>query len=66
MAKHKFIVGEKVTYTPAFTQDRTSGVGFFEVIRSMPDERVRRSYMIRNVTDGHERIASEHQLDKIT
>jgi hypothetical protein len=32
----------------------------------MPDERVGLSYRIRNVTDGHERIAGENQLDNVT
>ena len=45
-------------------QDRQSGAGFFEIIRSMPDERVGHSYRIRHVSDGHERIAREHQLDE--
>jgi hypothetical protein len=59
-------VGEKVLYSPDVTQDRQSGAGFFEVVRLMPDERAGLSYRIRNVTDGHERIAREHQLDKVT
>jgi hypothetical protein len=66
MLEPRFIVGEKVIYSPDFTQDRGSGAGLFEVIRSMPDESVGRSYRIRNTTDGHERVAREHQLDKIT
>jgi hypothetical protein len=66
MPEPKFAVGEKVLYCPDVTQDRQSGAGFFEVVRSMPDERAGRSYRIRNVTDGHERIAREYQLDKVT
>jgi hypothetical protein len=66
MPEPKFAVGETVLYSPDVTQDRQSGAGFFEIVRSMPDERAGRSYKIRNVTDGHERIAREHQLDKVT
>ena len=66
MPKPKFAVGETVLYSPDVTQDRQSGAGFFEVVRLMPDERVGLSYRIRNVTDGHERIAREYQLDKVT
>jgi hypothetical protein len=66
MPEPKFAVGEKVLYSPDVTQDRQSGTGFFEVVRSMPDERAGRSYRIRNITDGHERIAREHQLDKVS
>lgn len=65
MADPRFSVGEKVIYNPDITQDRGSGAGFFEVIRSMPDERVGLSYRIRNIADGHERVAREHQLDKV-
>ena len=66
MPEPKFAVGEKILYSPDVTQDRQSGAGFFEVVRLMPDEGFGLSYRIRNITDGHERIAREHQLDKIT
>jgi hypothetical protein len=65
MSEPKFSLGEKVLYSPDGGQDRKSG-GFFEVLRSMPDERAGHSYRIRSVTDGHERIAREYQLDKTT
>ena len=64
MLEPRFIVGEKVIYIPGFNQDRDSGAGFFEVIRSMPEENVGFSYKIRNTIDGHERVAREHQLNK--
>ena len=66
MPDPEFAVGEKVIYSPDVAQDRQSGAGIFEVVRLMPDERVGLSYRIRNVTDGHERIAREHQLNKVT
>ena len=66
MPEPKFAVGEKVLFSPDGTQDRESGAGFVEVVRLMPDERAGRSYRIRKVTDGHERIAREYQLDKVT
>ena len=65
MPEPKFVVGEKVHYSPDVTQDRKSGVGLFEVLRQMPDEIAGHSYRIKSVADGHERIAREHQLDKI-
>ena len=64
MSEPRFSVGQKVRYSPSVTQDRQSGAGFFEIIRSMPDERVGHSYRIRHVSDGHERIAREHQLNE--
>ena len=64
MSEPRFSVGQKVRYSASVTQDRQSGAGFFEIIRSMPDERVGHSYRIRHVSDGHERIAREHQLDE--
>ena len=66
MIAPRFSVGEKVLYSPDISQDRASGAGFFEIVRSMPDEQVGLSYRIRHVTDGHERVAREHQLDKVT
>jgi hypothetical protein len=65
MPESKFLVGEKVHYSPDVTQDRKSGDGLFEVLRQMPDETAGPSYRIRSVADGHERIAREHQLDRI-
>jgi hypothetical protein len=64
MAEPKFSVGEKVYYSPDVTQDRHSGEGLFEVLREMPKEIAGNSYRIRSETDGHERIAREHQLEK--
>jgi hypothetical protein len=64
MSEHKFVIGEKVHYSPDVTQDRKSGVGLFEILRQMPDEIAGFSYRIKSETDGHERIAREHQLDK--
>jgi len=66
MPEPKFAMGDNVLYRPDITQDRESGAGFFEVVRLMPDEGAGRSYRIRNVANGHERIAREHQLDKVT
>ena len=65
MQEYKFIVGEKVQYNPGFAQDRESGAGIFEIVRSMPDERDGPSYRIRHVTDSHERVVREHQLNKV-
>ena len=64
MPNPKFSIGEKVVYTPGFSQERGSGAGVFEIIRSMPDENAGSSYKIRHVTSGQERIAREHQLEK--
>jgi hypothetical protein len=64
MSEPRFFVGEKVLYSPDVTQDRKSGAGLFEVLRQMPIEGAGRSYRIKSESDGHERIAREHQLDK--
>jgi hypothetical protein len=66
MAEPKFVVGEKVHYSPDVTQDRKSGAGLFEVLRQMPTESLGHSYRIKSEANGHERIAREHQLDKQT
>jgi hypothetical protein len=62
----KYAAGDRVQYNPDFTQDRLSGAGLFEIVRSMPIEANGHSYRIKSETDGHERIAREHQLETIT
>ena len=64
MPEPKFLVGEKVLYSPDVTQDRKSGAGLFEILRQMTTESAGHSYRIKSESDGHERIAREHQLDK--
>jgi hypothetical protein len=62
----QYAAGDRVQYNPDFTQDRQSGAGLYEIVRSMPIEANGHSYRIKSKTDGHERIAREHQLDKVT
>ena len=60
-----YAAGDRVHYNPDFTQDR-HGTGLYEIIRSMPIEANGHSYQIKSEADGHERIAREYQLEKIT
>ena len=64
MQPPKFSVGERVQYIPDASQERRRGVS--AVIRCMPVEQSEQSYRILSENDGHERVARESQLDKLT
>jgi hypothetical protein len=61
----QYVVGDRVQYSPDFIQDRLSGTGLYEIVCSMPIEANGHSYRIKSKTDGHERVAREHQLEKL-
>jgi hypothetical protein len=65
MGPPKFSVGERVQYIPDASQERRRG-GVFAVVRCMPVEQSEQSYRILSENDGHERVARESQLDKLT
>jgi hypothetical protein len=54
-----------VQYIPDASQERRRG-GVFAVVRCMPVEQSEQSYRILSENDGHERVARESQLDKLT
>ncbi len=62
----QYAAGDRVQYSPDFTQDRLSGAGLYEIVCSMPIEANGHSYRIKSKTDGHERVAREHQLEKLS
>jgi hypothetical protein len=65
MERPKFSIGERVQYIPDASQERHRR-GVFEVIRCMPIESSEQCYRILSEFDGHERVARESQLDKLT
>jgi len=66
MSKPMFAAGQMVHYSPSFSQDSKSGLGLYEVLRQMPIEDAQEtSYRIKSQSSGQERIAREHQLEKV-
>ena len=64
MTAPKFASGQKVHFTPSFSQDSKSGTGLYEILRQMPIEGGdEASYRIKSQISGQERIAREHQLE---
>lgn len=61
----KFKVGDRVLYKPKATQARDAASrGAYQVVRVMPGEQGGNSYRIKSHTEGHERVADEHELTK--
>jgi hypothetical protein len=65
MSNPQFVIGDIVQYRPDLSQDRQTAVGLYEILRQMPLEHAGHSYRIKSKIDGHERIAREHQLEKV-
>jgi hypothetical protein len=64
MSERRFSLGELVNYSPDASQHPDTAKGLYVIVGLVPDEIAGRSYRIRHQTDGHERIAREHQLVK--
>ena len=60
---HKFKVGETVRFTSNVMR-RFGATGRFLVIKLLPSEGGELQYRIKNVTEPHERVAKESQLDQ--
>jgi hypothetical protein len=61
MKAHKYRAGQTVTMTP--NRARAAPRGRFEITRLLPPEQGNYQYRIRSVTDGHERVVLESELD---
>jgi hypothetical protein len=57
---HKFNVGAPV----AFKAGSSKAIGSFRVTRQLPEGGHGLQYRIRSDRDGHERVASEHTLER--
>ena len=61
MSQHKFRVGQAVEFSPDPGVDRLSR-GRYTIVRLLPLEAGTPQYRLKNVADGHERLARESQL----
>ena len=58
---HKFKIGAMVNFTPA--ANPFARRGRYKVVRLMPPEGDGNKYRVQCLADGHERVASESELD---
>ena len=61
MSTHKFEVGDKVRFAPAFHQKAKRATDF-EIVRRLPDLEGEFFYRIKSLEEPHERVAGESQL----
>jgi len=61
MSGHKFLIGDRVNFVPAFHQ-RSSTVIDFEIVRQLPDLNGEFFYRIKSSKEPHERVVGESQL----
>lgn len=63
LALHRFRVGESVHFMSGSAgKGGTSGV--FEVVRILPSDGDEQQYRIKSVTEPHERVAKQSQLER--
>jgi hypothetical protein len=63
MSTHKFIVGEKVDFVPAFHQ-RSAPTTEYQIVRQLPDHNGEFFYQIKSANEPHDRVVGESQLVK--
>jgi hypothetical protein len=61
MSGHKFEIGDKVRFVPAFHQ-KAGKVTDFEIVRQLPDLQGEFFYRIKSLNEPHERVVGESQL----
>ena len=61
MPLHKFIIGQKVRFTPDLGQLANRGETF-AVLRLLPEVGGTPQYQIKSEMDGHSRVVREDQL----
>jgi len=61
MSGHKFDIGDKVRFVPAFHQ-KAGKVTDFEIVRQLPDLQGEFFYRIKSLDEPHERVVGESQL----
>lgn len=62
MQKHRFEVGETVEFTAGGSYPPAAR-GLYTVLRQLPAEGDGYQYRVKNLSDGHERMVREGQLD---
>ena len=58
---HKFGVGEKVDFVPAFHQ-RSAPTTEYQIVRQLPDHNGEFFYQIKSAREPHDRVVGESQL----
>lgn len=61
-APSKFVVGQRVLFTPGPQNPRTAPAARFTVVRVLPGDGVQRAYRIKADAESYERVAEENQL----
>jgi hypothetical protein len=61
MARHKFAVGQEVSFLPSVS-DFNVPRGTYRIVRQLPFEVDSFTYRVKNLNDGHERVMRESQL----
>src|ERR1700682_2545987 len=61
MSTHKFCVGEKVDFVPAFHQ-RSAPTTEYQIVRQLPDHNGEFFYQIKSAREPHDRGVGESQL----
>jgi hypothetical protein len=61
MNRHKFGVGDRVDFIPAFYR-RSATAMEFEIVRQLPDLNGEFFYRIKSTQEPHERVVGESQL----
>jgi hypothetical protein len=61
MSTHKFDVGEKVDFVPAFHQ-RSAPTTEYQIVRQLPDHNGEFFYQIKSAREPHDRVVGESQL----
>ncbi len=63
MPEHKFVVGQKVQFSPDWLLDKTTE-GQYTIVRLFPKVGNLPQYRIKSELDGHERMVLEDRLDR--
>lgn len=62
MIAHRFTVGQRVEFAPSRYDAGAATRGTFTIVRLLPNDGSDREYRVKDVQDGHERVARESQL----
>lgn len=58
----KYVVGQRVAFTPSAMNPRTAAASKFTVVRVLPGDGRRHVYRIKSDVESFERMAEENQL----
>ncbi len=64
MSEHKYGLGQKVQFNGRH-HTRSAPVGFYEVVRQLPDLDGDLQYRIKSSREAHERVVKESELQRV-